>query len=65
MRLSTLPVAESLRFFVDVDLLFSNSHYKCDVFVRVAILMSSMQCVGGYIMYMVPLKDFEYQYSFG
>ena len=53
------PIAASLRFIVDVNLLFSNQSFQeqCIVFGHVAILMSSMQCVEGY---MVTLKYFDY-----
>ena len=52
-RLSALLVAASLRFFVDVNLLFSNIHFKCIMLGHVMILMSALQCVQGY---MVTLK---------
>ena len=55
--LSTLPVAASVRFFVDVNLLFSNSHFRRILLGHVTIHMSSMKCIEGYI---VILKVFIY-----
>ena len=49
--------SQSLRFFANVSLFFSISYYRCIVVRYVAILLSSMQCVEGFLM---ALKNFDY-----
>ena len=49
--------SKTLRFFSNVSLFFSNSHYRCIVVRHVAILLSSIQCVEGFLM---ALKNFVY-----
>ena len=49
--------SQSLRFFANVSLFFSNSYYRCIVVRYVAILLSSVQCIEGFLM---TLKNFDY-----
>ena len=53
-RLLTLTVAA---FLCSRQPIFSNSYYRCILIRYVAILLSSMQCVDGFLM---ALKNFDY-----
>ena len=57
MEIIVYQHSQSLCSFVDVNLLFFKQSLQVHCVEHVAILMSSMQCVEGY---MVTLKNLDY-----